>query len=183
MKQKLLFDLPRSVLVYVGCALTHAPADFKSQVEAFKRELKEFSTVLEFLGLTAGTSRDVWIHDIERCVMRCDLFVAICDYPSIGLGVEFGVQAMYRKQPIVAAAHVDTRVTRLILDPKLEGSFEFVTYNQLSDIIPLIREKAEAIQVEILRQEQVLSSQEFETPLLPGMDHFRIVPATISLAA
>lgn len=170
-----LFTMPREVLVYIGCALTHATQEFREEVEALKKELSEFCTVLQFLGLTSGTSRDVWIHDIERCVMRCNLFVAICDHPSIGLGVEFGVQTVYRQKPTIAAANYKSTVTRLVLDPKLEGQFEFVRYECLLELVPLIRTRVETIREELSRKEQTVLVQHSETLMFPTMCHLRTV--------
>lgn len=138
-------DAPKVVKVYVGCGLTNAPAEFKQEVESLKVKLKEFCVILDFLGLTAGTPRDVWTHDIARCVMQCDLFVAICDHPSTGLGVEFGVQTMVRQKPTIAAAHYDSLVTRLVLDPEVLGDFKFVRYSDLSELVPIIRASVDAI--------------------------------------
>lgn len=190
MKQGLLFDDERLVQVYVGCALTHAPKEFKDAVEDFKKQLNEFCIVLEFLGLTAGTPRDVWVHDIERCVMCCDLFIAISDHPSIGLGVELAVQIVHRKKPAIVVAQEDLRITRLILDPEVEGDFQFVTYKHLSDLIPLIKAKVATIQEKIILEGQIAEEQVLSTPIFPNMLHlcvptvpFGIHPSDLSSAA
>lgn len=124
------------VKVYVGCSLTHASEAFKGEVSRLKAELKKSCIVLEFLGLSDGTCRDVWNHDIKNCVMQCDLLIAVCDHASTGLGVEIGVQTMCRKGPTLAVAHRDAVVTRLILDPDVEGHYEVLRYVSLMEILP-----------------------------------------------
>jgi hypothetical protein len=101
--------------LYVGCGLTLAPQPFKDSVERLKGELSKDWHVLEFLGLTAGTAADVYQRDIVENVGTCDAFIAVADEPSIGLGYELAMAAeMYRK-PVLATAHIGSKVTRLLL--------------------------------------------------------------------
>src|SRR5664279_2524261 len=75
--------------LYVGCSLTHAPEDFKTEVEGFKELLrKQGNEVFDFVGLENGTAEDVYRWDIGHCVRDCDVFIAICDHPALGLGWE-----------------------------------------------------------------------------------------------
>lgn len=69
--------------LYVGCALTEAPEDFRNNAGYLKGVLGADWQVLKFLGLTRGTSLDVYTQDIGK-VEECDAFVAITDYPSTG---------------------------------------------------------------------------------------------------
>ncbi len=123
--------------IYVGCGLTHAPESFKKAVQQLKEALKSVSNlvVLEFLGLENGTARDVFIHDIG-CVSKCDLMIAICDEPSIGLGVEMGIQ-MQTGKPILAFGHESSKITRLILDPPIDN-FKFHRYKNFNDIYEIV---------------------------------------------
>jgi hypothetical protein len=79
--------IPKKQL-YVGCGLTHAPEEFKAQVEETKLRLGDEWDVMQFLGLVAGTAADVYEQDILTNVHGCDAFTAICDEPSLGLGYE-----------------------------------------------------------------------------------------------
>jgi hypothetical protein len=127
--------------VYVACALTHASPEFKEEVEMLKKKLENICTVLHFKGLSdSNLPRDVYIHDIIDCVHRCDILVAICDHPSIGLGYEMATQAESRKKPILAVAHEDSKVTKLILDPFVED-YSFRRYNNLcEDVYEMVLE-------------------------------------------
>jgi len=130
--------------LYVGCALTYATEEFKQEVQSLKERLKEVCHVLEFVGLVDGTSQDVYHHDINACVRTCDLFVAICDQASIGLGYELAVQVEDRKMPALAVSHVNAKVTRLVLGIDKEN-FEFQTYNDFDHLYEIIVAKLACI--------------------------------------
>ena len=99
--------------IYIGCSLTHAPQEFKDAIAALQDRLRAKHTILDFVGLVAGTPQDVFRHDTQ-CVLDADLFVAECSYPSIGLGYELAT-ALWHNKPVLALAHADARVTRLVL--------------------------------------------------------------------
>ncbi|MFZ4632362.1 MAG: hypothetical protein ACOYL8_04160 [Patescibacteria group bacterium] len=122
-------------VVYVGCSLTQAPPEFREAVEALKKRLEKDKVciVLKFKGLSdKNIPYDVYVHDINKCVRKCDLLVAICDFPSIGLGYEMGTQGEARRRPILAVAHKDALISKLILDTRTPG-YEFKRYNNLVD--------------------------------------------------
>jgi hypothetical protein len=127
--------------IYVGCALTGASEAFKTSVEDFKESLRgQGYQVFDFVGLVNGTAADVYNWDIGHCVADCDVFIAICDLPSIGLGYEL-CEAIRLKKRLLAAAHVDATVTRLVLGAaEVEPGLNFVRYKQLSDLLPLVDE-------------------------------------------
>ncbi len=127
--------------IYLGCALTQAPEDFKAKVEDLKNSLRANYEIFDFIGLEKGTPTDVYRWDIHRCVAECDLFVAICDYPAIGLGYELGVAVERLHKPVLALAHTDTRVTRLLVGIDAPG-FSLERYQGFSDIPKLIHAKA-----------------------------------------
>jgi hypothetical protein len=119
--------------LYLGCSLTHAPKEFREAVEELKVTLRETYDVFDFLGLEKGTAQDVYQWDIHRCVATCDVFLAICDYPSIGLGYELAMAVEKLKKPVFAFAHEDANVSRLILGVDAP-SFHFARYKELQDI-------------------------------------------------
>lgn len=123
--------------IYVGCSLTQASEEYKKLIEDFKNELRPFASILDFVGLTKGTPKDVFEWD-TNCVKTCDLFIADCTYPSIGLGYELGV-AIEMKKRILAIAQKDAIVTRLVLGIT-SPNFEFVRYKDISEIIPKAKE-------------------------------------------
>jgi len=128
--------------LYVGCALTYATEDFKQNVQLLKERLKKVCYVLEFIGLVDGTPQDVYNHDINNCVRDCNLFVAICDQASIGLGYELAVQVEDRKMPALAVAHVNSKVTRLVLGIS-QPNFKFQQYKDFDDLYNIIVAKLE----------------------------------------
>lgn len=125
--------------IYVGCSLTQAPEVFRQEVEDFKTKLRNFGhEAFNFIGLVAGTARDVYEWDIKHCVEECDLFVAICDYPSIGLGYELAVAVEKLGKRALAVAHRDAKITRLVLGIN-HPRFEFRQYDELDEVINLIQ--------------------------------------------
>ena len=126
--------------IYIGCSLTHATPEFRQSVEDLKDSLRGDYEIFDFLGLTDGTVQDVYNRDIHECVANCDLFVAICDHPSLGLGYELATAVEKLDKPVLAVAHTDAHITRLVLgitSPK----YSFERYEDISDIAGLIRAK------------------------------------------
>ncbi len=132
--------------IYVGCSLTTAPEEFKENVEEVKDRLRSDWEVMEFLGLVAGTPEDVYQKDIIENVGGCDAFVGICDEPSIGLGMEIQAATALQK-PTLAVAHVDSRVTRLILGaPAFNPTMAFRRYeNMVEDVPRIVAEEFEVV--------------------------------------
>ncbi len=130
-----------STKLYVGCSLSHASEAFKNSVEDFKRGLRnEGYEVFDFVGLVAGTAKDVYNWDIQHCVGECDAFIAICDEPSIGLGWELSKAQQLRKR-VLALAHTDAKVTRMLLGAaEVEPNVRLERYKELTDVIPLVAE-------------------------------------------
>ncbi len=128
--------------IYVGCSLTHAPREFVLGVEQLKKELRRRGyEVFEFLGLTEGTPTDVYRQDIRRCVANCDILVAICDIPSTGLGWELGTAVERYAKPTLAVAHLDSKVTRLVLGAEQDNPcYQFRRYNDLSQVADFVDE-------------------------------------------
>src|SRR3989344_3155450 len=125
--------MPKKKL-YIGCALTYAPAEFIDSLEKFKLSLRsDGHQILDFFGVhTSGTPKDIYEHDILQCVRRCDAFIGICDYPSTGLGYEFS-EAIRLYVPVLALAHADSKVTRLIRGAaQVEPNFRFKRYKVLN---------------------------------------------------
>jgi hypothetical protein len=128
------------VKIYVGCSLTQAPEAFTTAVETLKAQLKTDYEVFDFLGLVKGTPTDVYHWDIDHCIGECDLFVALCDYPAIGLGYEMGVAVEKLLKPVLALAHTNTHVSRMLSGIDAPH-YTFERYNSLEDVPALIRQK------------------------------------------
>jgi hypothetical protein len=136
--------MAQKLKLYIGCSLTHAPEEFKSSVEDLKTKLKTDFEVLEFIGLVNGTPTDVYHHDVQTCVGTCDLFVAICDFPSLGLGYELGTAVEKLHKPVLAVAQKDAHITRLVIGIDAPG-FEFKRYTVLSEVYDLISNRAKEL--------------------------------------
>lgn len=132
-----------STKLYVGCSLTHAPEQFKQDVQTFKDTLRDQGHELfDFVGLVDGSPEDVYQWDIGHCVRDCDAFVAICDYPSTGLGWEL-CEATRLNKPVLALAHEQSQVTRLVLGAAaIEPNVTFEYYANLLDTVPQVNEIA-----------------------------------------
>lgn len=132
----------KKLKLYVGCSLSKASKEFVDSVERLKTALAEDGfEVLDFLGLTKGTPKDVYEWDIVRNVRTCDVFIAICDEPSTGLGYEL-CEAVRVKKPVLAVAHQDTFVTRLVIGAsEAEPNLTFARYTDIvTDVPKLLKE-------------------------------------------
>lgn len=98
-----------------------------------KQDLEQQFEVLGFLGLTQGSPVDVYRWDIEGCVASADLFVAMCDYPSTGLGLEIGAALWRYDVPTLGLASVESKVTRIILGVGEEADQELFTFQRYND--------------------------------------------------
>ncbi len=131
--------------IYVGCSLIHAPEEFREMVEKLKEELRKQYDILEFVGLGIGSPKDVYDRDIHTCMVQCDIFVAICDFPSLGLGYELGVAVENLQKPTLALAHEDTKVSRLILGINAPH-YIFMRYKHIKDIPLCINDFGESFE-------------------------------------
>lgn len=124
--------------LYVGCGLSKAPQDFQDQVEVLKETLRSRGDeVFDFVGLVAGTAADVYNWDIGRCVGSAQMIIGVCDEASIGLGWEMGVAAEKHKIPVLATAHVESAVTRLVHGAaEVLPNVRFEPYEDLTRDIP-----------------------------------------------
>jgi hypothetical protein len=130
--------------IYLACGLTCLPKDEEEQFLELIEELKWFLharfQLLEWVGTVAGTAELVYERDIEECVMTTDYMVALCDYPSTGLGDGLAVANLIRRIPILAFAHNRRRVTRLVLGIP-NPNFTFRRYESINNIKELVSEQ------------------------------------------
>jgi hypothetical protein len=126
------------VKLYIGCSLTQAPSGFAEAVDKVKDALRADFEVLDFLGLEKGTAMDSYLVDIRRNVATCDVFVAICDYPAIGLGIELGAAIEAYHKPVLALAQTGATVSRMVRAVPVPN-YQFVRYDALEDVPSLVR--------------------------------------------
>lgn len=130
--------------LYVGCALTNLPDEkrdaFLEMINKIKKELGKYFEILEFAGVAdlktdkPLTPEQIYKYDIRECLMRADYFLAICDYPAIGLGYELGTAVEKMGIPVLAVAHKDSLVSRSIIGID-HPNFQFMYYNSVEEII------------------------------------------------
>ncbi len=123
--------------IYIACSLTGAPQKFKIHINNLKKALRKNFEILDWLGLSKGTATDVYRHDTQM-VKNCNLLLADCTYPSIGLGFELSL-AISLKKSVLAVAHKDAKVSRMVLGINNEN-YKFERYNSTEDILKLIKE-------------------------------------------
>src|ERR1700679_3262391 len=104
--------------LYVGCGISTLPPaeaeSFLKRVSVVKDKLREHFVVLDFLGTGVATPEEVYARDIFECVGTADGMLAICDYPSTGLGFEM-CAALYKYDiPVLAMSAYTSKVSRLI---------------------------------------------------------------------
>ena len=123
--------------LYIGCALTNLPDDLRGSllgmISEIKKELSKTFDILEFAGVddlktnTPMTPEQVYIFDIDDCLKKADYFLAICDFPAIGLGYELGTAVEQMGIPVLAVAHKDAKVSRSIVGIN-RPNFHFIRY-------------------------------------------------------
>lgn len=124
--------------LYIACALTVIPADkkesFWAMIAEIKKQLRNHFEVMDFLGLGDFTPKEVYDFDIKECVIKADCVLAICDYPSLGTGYEIGTAVEKLGIPVLAVAHKDSLVAKLIRGVS-HKNFHFHYYNSTYEII------------------------------------------------
>lgn len=127
--------------LYIGCALTRLPQDkkddFLKMIIEVREKLGEYFEVMEFLGITDASMampEEVYIHDIKNSIMKTDYLLAICDYPSLGLGYEIATAVEKQGIPVLAIAHKDSLISNLIKGIN-HKNFQFHYYDSIDDII------------------------------------------------
>lgn len=135
--------------LYIGCSLTLLPPDkkdaFLQMITEIKKELTESFEILEFKGLNdlltdnPLTPQEIYNFDIKECVMKADCMLAFCDYPSTGLGYEMATAVEKLDIPVLAVAHKDSVVGRIIRGID-HPNFQFMYYNSVNEIIEKTKE-------------------------------------------
>ncbi len=128
------------IKIYVGFSITGAPQEFIESVQRLRTKLKERYEVMEFVPVSEGAPSDVYRNDIRECVANCDLMVAVCDLPSTGLGYEMACAVEVGDKPVLAVAHHNTKMSRLIMGVD-HGKYTFRRYQRLDEVEELVHER------------------------------------------
>ena len=121
--------------IYIGLSLTHATHQFR---EKFGKELPHVLeragfSVLPFVGLTDGTSEEVYTTDTTR-VRDADYMLAVCDMPSLGLGMEIAERIASGKSLIVAWKR-GTIISRMVTGAVVRHGLKSCAYHDIDDIV------------------------------------------------
>jgi hypothetical protein len=111
----------KKLKVYVGCALTHAPEEYRQMIADFKNELRKagWIEVLDFV--TANSVLElpdpvhIYHNDIHECVGYADAFIADVTLPSLGLGWELGTAIEKHAIPTFMCAREGVKISNLVL--------------------------------------------------------------------
>jgi hypothetical protein len=142
--------MDKKIKIYVGCALTHASEEFRTSIATFKEQLRGDFEIMDFLWAKLKDPRnvdpkDVYEWDINDCVKNCDLFVAVCDEVSLGLGYELGTAIEKYNKPVLVLIQKERKLTRLI-EGIQHKDFSLRVYESLAtDGIMYVKEKTKAI--------------------------------------
>jgi len=107
--------------VYISCALTYAPLEYKEQIFTFKDMLRKIPwiEVLDFVMVNSvqeyPDTGHIYCNDIYDCVGKAHVLISGVSIPSIGLGWEMGTFNEKHVGPILMCAHEDAKVTKLVL--------------------------------------------------------------------
>lgn len=124
--------------VYVGCALNQTTDQFQEMVRSFKSTLTVSHEVLEFKGIGDDSPEEVSDFDLG-CVRACDVFIALCDQPSTGLGIEIGLSNQLQK-PALLVAQSDT-VSKMVRGNHTQNpNCSFRVYSDLEDLLHQTKE-------------------------------------------
>lgn len=128
--------------LYVGCALRGASSEFVEGVAALKRDLEVDFEVLHFIGISpTASAREVYETDIG-CTAKADLMLAICDQPSLGLGIELAKRAELEKQTIIACRPT-VDLSRMVLGlAEVSENFTVVQYDTYIELIRIMKKYA-----------------------------------------
>ncbi len=134
----------RKIKIYVGCALSQAPEEFREDVETLKKNLrKEGFEVLDFAWVNGAPNdkvENIYEYDMKN-VSDCTVFVVIADFPSIGLGME--IERAYSEGKIILAfAYRERRITRMLVDLlRHHGQMPLLPYTHMSNIPEMVTKR------------------------------------------
>jgi hypothetical protein len=127
--------------LYIGCALTNLSSEKRDEllknISSLRERLEDKFEVLEFLWVKMDPSKatpdEVYRVDIDECVKSADCMLALCDYPSTGLGYEMATALEKCGIPVLAVAQKDSVVTKLVRGIN-KPNFNFQYYDSFDEV-------------------------------------------------
>lgn len=123
--------------LYIGHGITHADPVFVEEMRLFRERLRHEYDLLEYVGLVHGSAENVYATDAYN-VLTCDVFVADCTYPAIGVGIELQIAA-HAGKPTLVLHRSDVRLSRMVLGLPNERQ-EIYAYETLEEATWIVRE-------------------------------------------
>ncbi len=127
--------------VYVGHKITGAPPEFLAEMERLIVLLEnDGCEVLQYASKGGKPLLDVNVYDHDMsCIDRAELFVAVCDHASIGLGMELK-HAYTTKKQLRVFVHEQQHLTQIVPDSlKSHGLDSPVVYQRIEDIVATVQ--------------------------------------------
>ena len=112
--------------IYLGCSLTGAPESFKSEVKDLIGLLEKSYTILPFFSFTnkiAKNNREVFEFDMNQ-IKEADFMIAICSYPSTGMGYEIR-EALSQGKKVFAFAKDTDNISKFIDNGITDSNYSF----------------------------------------------------------
>lgn len=127
----------KKVRVYISCALTHAPLEYKLQIAALKDELQKIPwiEILHFVSALKGeiepekNSLHIYTNDIYACIGTAHAVIAEITLPSTGLGWELGVAVENHSIRTIMSAREGSNVSHLPRGAALHQNNGHVTFH------------------------------------------------------
>ncbi len=129
----------KKIKIYVGCAIKHAPDDYKQRISDFKNRLASEVNckILDFVFDPDATPGEVYYHDIIECIKKeADIIIADITFPSLGLGYEMATMIEAVKKPVIGLAKDGSVISKLILGIP---NFHVLFYINLDDMLTVAK--------------------------------------------
>ncbi len=152
--------------IYVGMALTDAPEEFRTIFhDELKSKLREIPgvKVLDFFWVSNGpiAGDDIEVYNLDEShSQNADLFVAVLDHPSIGLGMEIMIRH-FAKKPALLLAKEGKRISRMPLGYIKKFGIPRARYESVNDIVS---------KVLVMKEYLELMNKPFRTEMVVGDD-------------
>ena len=122
--------------------MTHASEEFKVEIKELKKTLSPKFEIIQQDEPALDTPRKMFEFDTNS-IKGCDLLLAECSLPSIGLGFEIAT-ALQHNKPVLAIMNQAAKVSKFILGIS-DHRFSLVSYNSINEIPDAIEKKLEGI--------------------------------------
>jgi nucleoside 2-deoxyribosyltransferase len=122
--------------IYLGCSMTGAPESFNKEVISLYNKLNSKFEVLPFFNLVIdrvpNSNSELFEFDINQ-INKSDFMIAICTYPSTGMGYEIS-HALNTGKKVFAFAKKEDRVSKFVDGGITHPNYKFSRVESFEDI-------------------------------------------------